>query len=85
VRENLHPEAKTSYNNSCHTKNIWSETFLRTFGKRKVPNSNLADGEYILTPEQGFDQEKIEEPAPKPTTEVLSATPAPEDKPRFYA
>jgi hypothetical protein len=23
--------------------------------KRKVPNSNLADGEYILTPEQGFD------------------------------
>jgi hypothetical protein len=45
---------------------------------------NLADGEYILVPEQGVTQEVAQEPAPEPTLEDLSA-PALEGKPRFYA
>jgi hypothetical protein len=45
---------------------------------------NLADGEYILVPEQGVAQEVVQEPAPEPTIEDLSA-PALEGKPRFYA
>jgi hypothetical protein len=45
---------------------------------------NLADGEYILVPEQGVAQEVAQEPAPEPTIEDLSA-PALEGKPRFYA
>jgi hypothetical protein len=45
---------------------------------------NLADGEYILFPEQGVTQEVVPESAPEPTIEDLSA-PALEGKPRFYA
>ena len=45
---------------------------------------NLADGEYILVPEQGFAQEVVQEPAPEPAIEDLPA-PALEGKPRFYA
>jgi hypothetical protein len=45
---------------------------------------NLADGEYILVPEQRVDQEVASDPAPEPAIEDLPA-PALEDKPRFYA
>jgi hypothetical protein len=45
---------------------------------------NLADGEYILVPEQGVAQEVVQEPAPEPVIEDLAA-PALEGKPRFYA
>ena len=45
---------------------------------------NLADGEYILVPEQGVAQEVAQEPAPEPTIKDLPA-PALEGKPRFYA
>jgi hypothetical protein len=45
---------------------------------------NLADGEYILVPEQGVAQEVLPEPAPEPAIEDLPA-PALEGKPRFYA
>jgi hypothetical protein len=41
---------------------------------------NLADGEYILVPEQGVAQEVVQEPAPEPVIEdlpvpVLKASP----------
>jgi hypothetical protein len=45
---------------------------------------NLADGEYILVPEQGVAQEVAQDPAPEPTLEDLPA-PALEGKPQFYA
>jgi hypothetical protein len=45
---------------------------------------NLADGEYVLIPEQGVAQEGVQEPAPEPAIEDLPA-PAFEGKPRFYA
>jgi hypothetical protein len=45
---------------------------------------NLADGEYVLIPEQGVAQEVVPEPAPEPATEDLPA-PTVEAKPRFYA
>jgi hypothetical protein len=45
---------------------------------------NLADGEYILVPEQGAAQEVAQEPASEPAIEDLPA-PALEGKPRFYA
>jgi hypothetical protein len=45
---------------------------------------NLADGEYVLVPEQGAAQEVAPDPAPEPTQEGLPAT-ALEGKPRFYA
>jgi hypothetical protein len=45
---------------------------------------NLADGEYILVPEQGVAQEVAPGPAPEPTPEDLPV-PALEGKPRFYA
>jgi hypothetical protein len=45
---------------------------------------NLADGEYILVPEQEVAQEVVPEPAPEPAIEDLPA-PALERKPRFYA
>jgi hypothetical protein len=45
---------------------------------------NLADGEYILVPEQGVAQEVTLDPAPEPTPKDLPA-PALEGKPRFYA
>jgi hypothetical protein len=43
---------------------------------------NLADGEYILVPEQGVAQEVAQEPAPEPAIEDLPA-PALEGKPQF--
>jgi hypothetical protein len=45
---------------------------------------NLADGEYILVPEQGAAQEVVQEPAPELAIEDLPAT-ALEGKPLFYA
>jgi hypothetical protein len=45
---------------------------------------NLADGEYILVPEQGVAHEIAQDPAPEPAIEDLPA-PALEGKPRFYA
>ena len=45
---------------------------------------NLADGEYVLVPEQGAAQEVAPDPAPEPAPEDLPAT-ALEGKPRFYA
>jgi hypothetical protein len=45
---------------------------------------NLADGEYVLIPEQGVAQKEVQEPTPEPATEDLPA-PAFEGKPRFYA
>jgi hypothetical protein len=45
---------------------------------------NLADGEYVLIPEQGLAQEVVQEPALEPTIEDLPV-PALEGKPRFYA
>jgi hypothetical protein len=46
---------------------------------------NLADGEYVLIPEQGAIHEEDQEPAPESTIEDLPAAPTIEDKPRFYA
>ena len=43
---------------------------------------NLADGEYILVPEQGVVQEVTPDPAPEPAPEDLPA-PALEGKPGF--
>jgi hypothetical protein len=45
---------------------------------------NLADGEYILVPEQGVTQEVAPDLAPELAPEDLPA-PALEGKPRFYA
>jgi hypothetical protein len=45
---------------------------------------NLADGEYVLVPEQGVAQQVAPDPAPEPAPEDLPA-PALEGKPRFYA
>jgi hypothetical protein len=45
---------------------------------------NLADREYVLIPEQGVAQEKVQEPAPEPATKDLPAAPAFEGKPWFY-
>jgi hypothetical protein len=44
---------------------------------------NLADGEYVLIPEQGTVQEEDQEPAPETATEDLPAAPTFEGKPRF--
>jgi hypothetical protein len=48
-------------------------------------NCNLADGEYVLIPEQGTVQEKDQEQAPEATIEDLPAAPAIEGKPQVYA
>jgi hypothetical protein len=45
---------------------------------------NLADGEYVIIPEQGVAQEVVQEPAPEPAIEDLPV-PSFEGKPRFYA
>jgi hypothetical protein len=45
---------------------------------------NLADGEYVLVPEQGVAQEVAPDLAPEPALEDLPA-PASEGKPQFYA
>ena len=44
---------------------------------------NLADGEYVLIPEQGSVQEEDQEQAPEAAIEDLSAAPAIEGKPQF--
>jgi hypothetical protein len=46
---------------------------------------NLADGEYVLIPEQGVVEEEVQEPAPDPATEDLPAASAFEGRPQFYA
>jgi hypothetical protein len=46
---------------------------------------NLADGEYVLIPEQGAVHEEDQEPAPEPAIEDLLVAPTIEGKPRFYA
>jgi hypothetical protein len=46
---------------------------------------NLADGEYVLTPEQGVVHEEDQEQAPETAIEDLPAAPTIEGKPRFYA
>jgi hypothetical protein len=46
---------------------------------------NLADGEYVLIPEQGALHEEDQEPAPEPAIEDLPAYLAFEGKPWFYA
>jgi hypothetical protein len=46
---------------------------------------NLADGEYVLIPEQGAVQEEGQEQAPETAIEDLPAAPTSEGKPRFYA
>ena len=46
---------------------------------------NLADGEYVLIPEQGAVHEEDQEQAPETTIEDLPAAPAIVGKPRFYA
>jgi hypothetical protein len=46
---------------------------------------NLADGEYVLIPEQGVVHEEDQEQAPNTTIEDLPAAPAIEGKPQFYA
>jgi hypothetical protein len=46
---------------------------------------NLADGEYVLIPEQGAVYEEEQEQAPETATEDLPTAPAFEGKPRFYA
>jgi hypothetical protein len=63
---------------SCHIINVRVPYSLHSI------DCNLADGEYILVPEQGATQEVVQEPAPKPAIEDLPA-PALEGKPRFYA
>ena len=45
---------------------------------------NLADGEYVLIPEQGSVQEEDQEQASEAAIEDLPAAPAIEGKPRFY-
>jgi hypothetical protein len=44
---------------------------------------NLADREYVLTPEQGVDHEEDQEQAPEIATEDLPTAPAFEGKPQF--
>jgi hypothetical protein len=46
---------------------------------------NFADGEYVLIPEQGAVHEEDQEQTPGTAIEDLSAAPAIEGKPRFYA
>ena len=46
---------------------------------------NLANGEYVLIPEQGTAQEEDQEQAPDTAIEDLPAALAIEGKPQFYA
>jgi hypothetical protein len=46
---------------------------------------NLADGEYVLIPEQGAVHEEDQEQALETAIEDLPAAPTFEGKPRFYA
>jgi hypothetical protein len=63
---------------NCHIININISYSLHSI------DCNLADGEYILVPEQGVAQEIAQEPAPEPAIEDLPA-PTLKGKPRFYA
>jgi hypothetical protein len=44
----------------------------------------LADGEYVMVPEQEGDLEGGQEPAPEPVAEDISSAPTPKGKPQFY-
>jgi hypothetical protein len=46
---------------------------------------NLADGEYVLIPEQEVVHEEDQEQAPETTIDDLFVAPAIEGKPLFYA
>jgi hypothetical protein len=46
---------------------------------------NLADGEYVLIPEQGAVHEEDKEQAPETATKDLPVAPAIEGKSQFYA
>jgi hypothetical protein len=46
---------------------------------------NLADGEYVLIPEQGAVHEEEQVQAPETAIKDLPAAPAIEGKPQFYA
>jgi hypothetical protein len=46
---------------------------------------NLADGEYVLIPEQGVVNEEDQEQAPETAIKDLPVAPTYEGKPRFYA
>jgi hypothetical protein len=46
---------------------------------------NLADGEYVLIPEQGVVHEEDQEQASETTIEDPPTAPAIEGKPQFYA
>jgi hypothetical protein len=46
---------------------------------------NLANGEYVLIPEQGVVHEEDQEPALEPAIEDLPTAPTIEGEPRFYA
>jgi hypothetical protein len=46
---------------------------------------NLAEGEYVLIPEQGAVHGEDQEQAPETAIEDLPAAPAFKGKPRFYA
>jgi hypothetical protein len=63
---------------NCQINNIHVSYSLHSI------DCNLADGEYILIPEQGVAQEVVQEPALEPAIEDLPA-PALEGKPRSYA
>jgi hypothetical protein len=62
---------------NCHMINMHISYSLHSI------DCNLADGEYILVPEQGVAQDIAQEPALEPAIEDLPA-PALEGKPRFY-
>jgi hypothetical protein len=62
----------------CHIINMHISYSLHSI------DCNLADGEYILVPEQGVGQEIVQEPAPEPAIKDLP-TPVLEGKPQFYA
>jgi hypothetical protein len=58
---------------------------MHTYYSLHSLDCNLADGEYMLIPEQGVVHEEDQEQAPETAIEDLPAAPAIEGKPRFYA
>jgi hypothetical protein len=79
-------ERNTKFNTVllCITFTIVHIIFMHISYALHSIDCNLADGEYILVPEQGVAQEVAQDPALEPTIEDLPA-PALEGKPRFYA
>jgi hypothetical protein len=75
----------TSDTSSCIIISTFAYHSIHTSYSLYSLDCNLADGEYVLIPEQGVAQEEVQEPAPEPATEDLPAAPAIEGKPRFYA